>query len=154
MGAFQGFPKNIFSKYQWNPRPEDYQLKSTTRDQNMVTAVKRWISYEVGDGSSVGAVVFRCWTADLFLRTMYSGQKHTLLFSSDNPSLTHQFFPLTEIDTNSRYSSKYLWFFALINKQESIFSFRLTLVDKLDGVKIQGGWEGYVQLILNRIYFN
>ena len=25
----------------------------------MVTAVKRWITYEVGDGSSVGAVVFR-----------------------------------------------------------------------------------------------
>ena len=29
----------------------------------MVTAVKRWISYEVGNGSSVGAVVFR-WVND------------------------------------------------------------------------------------------
>ena len=29
----------------------------------MVTAVKRWISYEVGNGSSVGAVVFR-WIDD------------------------------------------------------------------------------------------
>ena len=73
--------KTFFSKYQWNPRPEDYQLKSTTRDQNMVTAVKRWISYEVGDGSSVGAVVFRWWTADLFLRTMIV-EKNTLAFSA------------------------------------------------------------------------
>ena len=34
-----------------------------SRDRNMVTAVKRWISYEVGNGSSVGAVVFR-WIDD------------------------------------------------------------------------------------------
>ena len=31
----------------------------------MVTAVKRWITYEVGDGSSVGAVVFRLGCYDL-----------------------------------------------------------------------------------------
>ena len=31
----------------------------------MVTAVKRWITYEVGDGSSVGAVVFRFGGHDL-----------------------------------------------------------------------------------------
>ena len=34
-----------------------------SRDRNMVTAVKRWIMYEVGNGSSVGAVVFR-WVND------------------------------------------------------------------------------------------
>ena len=34
-----------------------------SRDRNMVTAVKRWIRYEVGNGSSVGAVVFR-WVND------------------------------------------------------------------------------------------
>ena len=40
---------------------DDYKLKwqELCRDRNMVTAVKRWITYEVGDGSSVGAVVFR-----------------------------------------------------------------------------------------------
>ena len=30
----------------------------------MVTAVKRWINYEVGNGSSVGAVVFRWVVGD------------------------------------------------------------------------------------------
>ena len=35
------------------------QWQELCRDKNMVTAVKRWITYEVGDGSSVGAVVFR-----------------------------------------------------------------------------------------------
>ena len=40
-----------------------------SRDRNMVTAVKRWIRYEVGNGSSVGAVVFR-WVNDDYERFM------------------------------------------------------------------------------------